>query len=241
MENCKNKQFISCQLCAILSKESACNPEDAQEKQVRSLVWKDPWRRKWQPTPVFLPGEFHGQRSLMTYSPWGCKESDTTEQLSAHKQSGVMKSLQSQPVWPRRWIIPLSSLSCLLITSGTVGLSDQLSGYLSAAVSVTLTSLNNGPQSTREVMLAIQICQTEVLSTSFKRNGDVLNKKRKKIVCWGCEDRWEERIFYLWNCEEREIRASFAVTPQTAKVTASVCDTCLVRMEKLQPQCVIHA
>ena len=35
-----------------------------------------------QPTPVFLPGEFHGQRSLVGYSPWGCKESDTTEQLS---------------------------------------------------------------------------------------------------------------------------------------------------------------
>ena len=35
-------------------------------------------------TPVFLPGEFHGQRSLEGYSPWGCKESDTTEQLSTH-------------------------------------------------------------------------------------------------------------------------------------------------------------
>ena len=37
------------------------------------------WRRKWQPTPVFLPGEFHGQKSLAGYSPWGCKELDTTE------------------------------------------------------------------------------------------------------------------------------------------------------------------
>ena len=37
------------------------------------------WRRKWQPTPVFLPGESHGQRSLVGYSPWGGKESDTTE------------------------------------------------------------------------------------------------------------------------------------------------------------------
>ena len=40
------------------------------------------WRRKWQPTPVFLPGEFHGQRSLAGYSPWGHKESDTTEHLT---------------------------------------------------------------------------------------------------------------------------------------------------------------
>ena len=47
----------------------------------------DPWvgkipRRKWQPTPVFLPGGFHGQRILAGYSPWGCKESDTTEGLT---------------------------------------------------------------------------------------------------------------------------------------------------------------
>ena len=34
---------------------------------------KFPWRRKWQPTPVFLPGEYHGQRSLVGYSPWGHK------------------------------------------------------------------------------------------------------------------------------------------------------------------------
>ena len=40
-----------------------------------------PWRRKWQPTPVFMPGKSHGPRSLVGYSPWGCKESDMTEQL----------------------------------------------------------------------------------------------------------------------------------------------------------------
>ena len=45
-------------------------------------VRKIPWRRKWQPTPVFLPRKLHGQRSLSGYSPWGCKKLDTTEQLS---------------------------------------------------------------------------------------------------------------------------------------------------------------
>ena len=50
--------------------------------------WLDPcfgeilWRREWLPTPVFLPGKFHGQRSLTGYSPWGHKESDMTEQLT---------------------------------------------------------------------------------------------------------------------------------------------------------------
>ena len=42
-------------------------------------VGKIPWRREWLPTPVYLPGEFYGQRSLAGYSPWGCKESDMTE------------------------------------------------------------------------------------------------------------------------------------------------------------------
>ena len=49
------------------------------ETQVRSSGQKIPWRKAWQPTPVFLPGESHGQKSLVGYSPWGHKESDTTE------------------------------------------------------------------------------------------------------------------------------------------------------------------
>ena len=44
-------------------------------------VGKIPWRRKWQPTPVLLPGKFHGLRSLVGYSPWGHKELGTTEWL----------------------------------------------------------------------------------------------------------------------------------------------------------------
>ena len=43
-----------------------------------------PWHRKWQPAPVFLPGESHRQRSLVGYSPWGLKESGMAEQLSTH-------------------------------------------------------------------------------------------------------------------------------------------------------------
>ena len=46
-----------------------------------SAVYRFSWRRKWQPTPVLLPGKLHGQRSLVGYSPWGRKESDTTERL----------------------------------------------------------------------------------------------------------------------------------------------------------------
>ena len=49
------------------------------ETRVQSLGWDDPLEKEMQPTPVFLPGKFHGRRSLVGYSPWGRKESYTTE------------------------------------------------------------------------------------------------------------------------------------------------------------------
>ena len=62
-------------------KTSACNAGDLGSIPGSGRF---PWRRKWQPTPVFLPGESHGQRSLVGYSPRGRKESDTTERLHFH-------------------------------------------------------------------------------------------------------------------------------------------------------------
>ena len=64
-------------------KESACNAET----WVQSLGWEDPLEKGQLPTPVFLPGEFHGQRSLVGYSPLGHKESNIAEQLSLLKYS----------------------------------------------------------------------------------------------------------------------------------------------------------
>ena len=54
-------------------------PQCAGDAGLISCVRKIPWRRKWQPTPVFLPGKSHGQKSLAGYCPWGHKESDATE------------------------------------------------------------------------------------------------------------------------------------------------------------------
>ena len=62
-------------------KESTCN----ERLGFHPWVGKIPWRRAWQPTPVFFPGESHGQRSLVGYSPWDCKESDTAERLTYNK------------------------------------------------------------------------------------------------------------------------------------------------------------
>ena len=60
------------------------SPPAVQEPRFDPCVRKIFWRRKLQPTPVFLPGESHGWRSLAGYSPWGHKESDTTERLPFH-------------------------------------------------------------------------------------------------------------------------------------------------------------
>ena len=59
-------------------KEPACQCR-RHETQIQSWAGKIPWRRTWQPTPVFLPGESHGWRNLAGYSPWGHEELDTTE------------------------------------------------------------------------------------------------------------------------------------------------------------------
>ena len=62
-----------------MGKESTYNAGDAGRHEFDPQVGKIPWRRAWQFTPVFLPGESHGQRSLVGYDLWGHTESDTTE------------------------------------------------------------------------------------------------------------------------------------------------------------------
>ena len=54
-------------------------------------VRKLPWGREWKSTPVFFPGKFPGQWSLVAYSPWGCKKSDKREQLNRHAHSPMAK------------------------------------------------------------------------------------------------------------------------------------------------------
>jgi len=60
-------------------KEPTCNTGDVERHGFNPWVRKIPWRTAWQPTPVFLPGEFHGQRSLAGYSSQGHKGLDMTE------------------------------------------------------------------------------------------------------------------------------------------------------------------
>ena len=75
--------------------------KEMQETRVQFLGEKDPWRRKWQPTPVFLLGKYHGQRNQAVYSPWGHKESDTTRawtQLVKQPRSFLLSHMKPQAV-----------------------------------------------------------------------------------------------------------------------------------------------
>ena len=68
---CRLPRWLSC-------KEYACQCRRHKRHGLDPWVGKIPWRRKGEPTPVFLPGKFCGQKVLAGYSTWGCKESDTT-------------------------------------------------------------------------------------------------------------------------------------------------------------------
>ena len=80
-----------------------------QGTRVWPLGWKMPWRREWQPTPVFMPGEFHGQRKLVGHSSWSHKESDTTERLtlSQHAYTWVHSEVDKSKERVNQTSIPL--------------------------------------------------------------------------------------------------------------------------------------
>ena len=90
---------------AILgAKNLPANAGDIKKYEFNPWVRKIPWRRKRQPTPVFLPGKYHGQRSLVGYRPWGRKELDMTERLSVwmHNANGLQEAPYLRPAWVSR-------------------------------------------------------------------------------------------------------------------------------------------
>ena len=113
-------------------KESTCQCRRLERLAFDPWVRKIPWRRKWLPTPLFLPRKFHGQRSLVDYSSWGHKELDTTEWLtlslfffSIHCLIGSFSFLQIVAI---DWL-EISCLSLFLVgkTSGCLQIYDPFS------------------------------------------------------------------------------------------------------------------
>ena len=88
------------------SQESACPCRRHRRRGFDLWVGNIPWRRKWQPTQVFLPGKSHGQRSLMGYSLWGGKKSDKTAQTDAKKKKNQTDTLALLPSHPSLFLKP---------------------------------------------------------------------------------------------------------------------------------------
>ena len=124
--------YISCKICAInqgspfcnlaivvlgplVALEPACQCRRPKRCGFSPWVGKMPWRRAWQPTPVFLPGESHGQRSLVDYSPWGQRVRHDWSNLAHTQQVEVLEKEErkSEPwtvvscAWPREPLFPL--------------------------------------------------------------------------------------------------------------------------------------
>ena len=103
-------------------------------------VRKIPWRREWQPTPVLLPGEFHGQRNLAGYSPWGRRALDLTEQLTLslfftfmeitqRREAGYFFNNRVDPAYKSLLPFPCTSAS-YLFASTCVSLPEASSDHL---------------------------------------------------------------------------------------------------------------
>ena len=102
-------------------REPACKCRRRKKIGFDPWVRKIPWRRKWQPVLVFLPGESHGQRNLVDYSPWGRKESGTTE-------------------WLTHTHMPLTVGRLWTITCGQINLSGSLGSHQRSLWTETLLS-----------------------------------------------------------------------------------------------------
>ena len=101
-------------LGATRGKEPACQCRRHKRPGFSPWVRKIPWRRAWQPTPVFLPGKFHGQRSLEGYSLLGHKESGMTEAICMHTLTPIFEVLLSKILGTWRgalWLILFSNTS----------------------------------------------------------------------------------------------------------------------------------
>ena len=98
----------------LVVKNPPANAGDTRDTGSDPWVEKIPWRKKWQPSPVFLPGKSHGQRSLVGYCPLGHKESDKTKGLSTHTHIMLHQFLQPGTVLSPAVVVLDSIKKCRL-------------------------------------------------------------------------------------------------------------------------------
>ena len=130
--------------------------QDRQERRVWSPGQEDsPVEGNWQPTPVFSPGKFHGQRSLVGYSPWGHKESDTTERPS----EVWLKGFQPSP----GTLVSSHGPEALFLCSGTIDTENLLQ---SSSQGSTLAATSSS--------LCLTFLRGQLISTQLARSWKLL-------------------------------------------------------------------
>ena len=102
-------------------KESTCQCRRWKRCMFSPWIRKIPWRGKWHPTSVFLPGRFRGQRSLVDYSPRGCKESDTTKHIHTHTHTQKKKKNPENSLYMTK---EKSELGCCSLSNSKVFCND---------------------------------------------------------------------------------------------------------------------
>ena len=124
--------------------------------------------REWQPSQVFLPGEFHGQRSQVGCSPWGCKESDTTEQLTLNIH--ILYFLKKPYNKRIKWLIQIMhSWSAHKIYSPQFG--DPHQGFMCSVMSNSLRPFVLQPTTSSDCgIFQVSVLKWVAISSSYTRN-----------------------------------------------------------------------
>ena len=148
-------------------------------------VGKIPWRRKWQLTPVFLPGEFHGQRRLVSYSLWGLKDLDMTEWACMWKFDSVFSS--TRPWHIAQWLLRFSLYGI-----------DFMGNIICLGYTKSLQYFWKNTYSVLETPEYLKINEYDSTYTTFwKRQNFVNSKKRSSCQAggWGRDKQVEYRRF----------------------------------------------
>ena len=159
-------------------KQPACQCRRHKRWEFNPWVRKIPWRRKWQPTPVFLPGEFPGQRNLLGYSPQGHKKSDTTG-ATYHALDGLVHPLHftGKKMYLTLQInVPLEYLLCLNFL--------WFLAFLQISVLIVFEHTNNFSFREHWCELPANITASNGLPSFYFRNLWVLNHHLQGILWW---------------------------------------------------------
>ena len=163
-------------------KEPICQCRRRKRLRFNPWIGKIPWRMKWQPTSVFLPGKLHGQKSLVGYSPWDCKESDTTEHAYTYIPFSALKH---QGKWPAMEIKLVSS-SILFKTVHKAKLSDATVHWKARQMNMKLSICAFSPvNAVIQVPLLFNWCTVcSVVSDSLRPHGLKPTRLQARILEW---------------------------------------------------------